>query len=220
MCIPWCRNRKPSPTYYRLGSIDSFEPRFDIDRSKFRIMGQPPSQPSAGSNFPPRSHPAVVPTPASAPLYNRQLSIQHERLILELLPFKDPNAFQDWLQSVFIRGSWLEFCRDFLSKQPMALEPDKETTAKAARDAISHRSQKYLVYHPDKTGWTVEDHHVRFIVTVIQDNLLRGMWDGVKWSDPDFKRRAADIPNAVFEVLAYLRASFAVADLSPPVYSQ
>lgn len=102
-----------------------------------------------------------------------RLSAQHERLILELLPFKDANLFHDWLSSVYVRGSWIEFCRDFLTDNHLSPEPDKDKTAQAAKDAINSRKPQFLLYHPDKTGWNDQDHHVRFIVSVVADNMLK-----------------------------------------------
>ncbi|PNY27036.1 Uncharacterized protein TCAP_03028 [Tolypocladium capitatum] len=143
------------------------------------------------------------------------LSSQHERLILELLPFTDSAKFQEWLNSGWVRGSWLELDADFLAKVRNAPEPDKARTAQASKDAINSRSQKFLVYHPDKTNWSVEDHHVRFIVTVIQDNMLKGLWSESEW-----KKKGIDIAKAVFEVLCFLKSSCYTIDPQPPRYSQ
>ncbi|KAG6000256.1 hypothetical protein E4U21_005634 [Claviceps maximensis] len=146
---------------------------------------------------------------------NTTLSAQHERLILELLPFKDAAKFKEWLGSDFVQGSWAEFWRDFLTKLPTrSPEPDKDKTAEAARHAIRSCSVKFLVYHPNKLSWTVEDHHVRFIVTVIQDNMLHGLW-----SDSDWKKRGLEVCKAVFEVLCFLKAT-CLAMENPPSYSQ
>ena len=143
------------------------------------------------------------------------LSTQHERLILELLPFKDSAKFQEWLSSDWVRGSWLAFYRDFLAKTRNAADPDKTRTAQTAKDAINSRSQKFLVYHPDKTNWSVEDHHVRFIATVIQDNMLKSLWSESEW-----KKKALDVAKAVFEVLCFLKSSCYTVDPHPPSYSQ
>lgn len=141
------------------------------------------------------------------------ISIQHERLILELLPFKDSSKFQEWLHGDFVRGSWLEFYRSYLTQTTDAAEPDKTQAAQAARDAINSRSQKYLVYHPDKTNWTAEEHHVRFIVTVIQDNMLKALWSESEW-----KKKGIEITKAVFEVLCYLKSAYLYAEQNPPSY--
>jgi hypothetical protein len=142
------------------------------------------------------------------------LSSQHERLILELLPFKDAAKFQEWLQSQYVRGPWAEFCRDFLVKNPAVPEPDKQKTAQAAKDAINGRNAKYMVYFPDKQGWTTEDHHIRFICTIVSDNMLKNLW-----SDSDWKKKGIDIAKAVYEVLSFLRASYYVTDQNPPGYT-
>jgi hypothetical protein len=142
-----------------------------------------------------------------------QLSTQHERLILELLPFKDSAKFHDWLTSPPLRGCWSEFCRDYLSHNAHAPEPDKVRTAQAAKDAFSGRKEKYMVYHPDKNGWTAEDHHVRFIVQVVSDGLMKGMWSEGEW-----KKRGIEISKAGYEVLSFLRSTMVLGEL-PPRYS-
>jgi hypothetical protein len=158
------------------------------------------------------------PPPVASPFNNANMastshiSSQHERLILELLPFKDASKFHEWLQSPFVRGNWVEFCRDCLAKNPTSPEPDKTRTATAARDAINGRKAKYLAYFPDKQGWTSEDHHVRFIITIVQDNILNNLW-----TDADWKKRGIDIAKAVYEVLSFLRATYYVQ--TPPTYS-
>ncbi|TWU71186.1 hypothetical protein ED733_001555 [Metarhizium rileyi] len=165
-----------------------------------------------GSPSPSRT---TVSNPPSLPMLNAQ----HERLILELLPFKDAAKFKEWLNGELVQGSWAEFWRDLVTKARASCpEPDKSRTAEAAKNAINGRSVKFLVYHPDKTNWTVEDHHVRFIVTVIQDNMLKSMW-----SDSDWKKRAVEVCKAVFEVLCYLKASRYAVDAEaggPPSYSR
>jgi len=210
MCIP--RSRKPSASYHRLESVDSLPPPAPRPITiPFNIanMGPPPAMPSPG---------AALRNPSST-----HISAQHERLILELLPFKDAAKFHEWLQGEFVRGSWIEFCRDHLAQRPGIPgpvpgmpEPDKAKTAQAAKDAISSRSKTFLLYHPNKSGWTSDDHHVRFIVTVIQDNMLKNPL----WSESDWKKRGIDIAKAVFEVLCFLKASFYMMDQHPPVYTQ
>lgn len=194
MCIP--RSRKSSMRYQRIESVESLPPR----QAAIPIMGPPPRTPSAPVAGASTSH----------------LSAQHERLILELLPFKEPAKFQEWLQSVFVRGAWIEFWQDFLSKAPASLgEPDKAKMAQSAKDAINSRSQKFMLYHPDKTDWTYEDHHVRFMVTLIQDNMLRSLWSESEW-----KKKAIEIAKAVYEVLCFLKATTYMAEQGPPSYSQ
>ncbi|OLN97534.1 hypothetical protein CCHL11_01238 [Colletotrichum chlorophyti] len=160
-----------------------------------------------------------APSRSSAPLpgpATTRVSSQHERLLLELLPFKEATKFHDWLTSNFVRGSWDEFHTDYLSRLgPVAEpEPDKNRTAQAARDAYNSRKAKFLVYHPDKTDWTAEDHHVRFIVTLVADNLLQQLWHESEW-----RKKGLDIAKAAYEVLIFLKATAAYADADPPVYS-
>ncbi|KAK2000150.1 hypothetical protein LX36DRAFT_444960 [Colletotrichum falcatum] len=160
---------------------------------------------------------AVPPLLPSAP----RVASHHERLLLELLPFEDVAAFRDWLDGPFVRGSWDEFCTDYLSMallsagSPGAVpDPDKTRTAQAAREALDARKPKFLVYHPDKTGWAAEDHHVRFIVTLVANNGLRNMWHESEW-----KRKGLDIAKAAYEVLVFLKATMACPDPNPPSYS-
>lgn len=166
-------------------------------------------------------------TRGSASFSSAHMSTQHERLILELLPFKDLAAFNAWLGSMYVHGAWVEFVRDCLAPGSLSAasasssgqaaivsEPDKAKTAQAAKDAVKGQQAKFLVYHPDKEGWTLEDHHVRFIATVVQDNLLKGTW-----SNSDFKNKGLDITKAVYEVLMYLRATYYPSDPNPPGYT-
>ncbi|KAK8106258.1 hypothetical protein PG999_009617 [Apiospora kogelbergensis] len=156
----------------------------------------------------------MVQSSASNTAPNTTFSTQHTRLILELLPFKEQDQFQEWLASEHVRGSWLEFQQDFLSANADILEPDKAKTAQAAKEAIGSRTPNYLLYHPDKTGWSEQDHHVRFIVQVVTDNMLKGS----VWSENDFRKRGLEITKAVYEVLSYLRASQIKAEQPPPGY--
>ncbi|KAK0714891.1 hypothetical protein B0H67DRAFT_579398 [Lasiosphaeris hirsuta] len=143
-----------------------------------------------------------------------QISSQHERLILELLPVKDARQFHEWLSGIYVRGSWHEFLGDFLARNPLAPELDKAKISQLAKDAVNSRNPKYLMYHPDKEGWTSEDYHIRFISTVITDNLLnKGLW-----TDSDWKKKSLDITKAVYEVLSFLRATTLGADAQPPRY--
>jgi hypothetical protein len=119
-----------------------------------------------------------------------------------------------WLSGVYVRGSWNEFVRGFLSHHPLAPELDKAKVAQKAKDAINSRTPMYLVYHPDKSAWSAEDHHVRFIVAVISDNMLgKGLW-----SESDWKKRSIEISKAMYEVLAFLRATAFSPDAEPPRY--
>ncbi|KAJ9136432.1 hypothetical protein NKR23_g9860 [Pleurostoma richardsiae] len=148
--------------------------------------------------------------PSAAAPSSSYISSQHERLILELLPFATSAQFHEWLSGPYVRGSWQEFCRDFLSANPSAPEPDKAKTAQAARDAVKGKSPKYLAYHPEKQGWSAEDHHVRFIATVVADNMLTRLW-----SEDEFRKRGVDVAKAVYEVLSFLRGA---ALVNPPSY--
>lgn len=85
--------------------------------------------------------------------------------------------------------------------------------AQKAKDAINSRSTQYLMYHPDKGAWSAEEHHVRFIVTVVSDNILKGLW-----SESDWKKKNIEIAKSVYEVLAYLRATTFAPDSLPPRY--
>ena len=111
-----------------------------------------------------------------------------------------------------MRGSWHEYCRDFFARNPTSPECDKQKTAQAAKDAISSRNPKYLLYHPEKDGWTPEDHVVRFIVSVVNDNMLKGIWSEGEW-----RKRSIDIAKAVYEVLSYLRSTD-FGSQAPPGY--
>ncbi|KAF3767630.1 hypothetical protein M406DRAFT_328700 [Cryphonectria parasitica EP155] len=140
---------------------------------------------------------------------------QHERLLLELLPLKNSDAFRNWITSPLVQGSWREFCHDFLARNQSTPEADKDLVAKQATDAIRSRTAKYVAYHPAKNGWTAEDHHIRFIVTVVEDNRLNG---GI-WTDVDRHSKQLAMARAVYEVLGYLRVMAAVGmDTSPPSY--
>lgn len=212
MCFPFTR-QSSTPSY---SCVNNENPYHCI------------TSPAASSSSPAPTS-VMPPHPMSPfnPAYNvngSQLSQQHERLILELLPFKDSKTFHSWLAGDYVRGSWLEFRQDCLLRMSSLLaggsgnglpgsfggEPDKHKTSQAAKDAISSRKPKYLLYHPDKSAWTIDDHHVRFIATVVADNMLQGLWSESEW-----KKKAIDITKAVFEVLAFLKAVDAV-DKEPP----
>ncbi|KIH88924.1 hypothetical protein SPBR_07732 [Sporothrix brasiliensis 5110] len=187
--------------------------------------------PSGSNNGPPplpvRPTSPPVTTPllggfgfASASSSSLNVHTPHERLILELLPFKDASQFREWL--AFLEGDWEEYCRDYLDPQyftalydesgnaveipdkaPSDPEPDKAATAQRAKDAINNQSVIFLAYHPDKTTWTPEDHAVRFLATAIADSLLRKVW-----GERDWRKRPLEIAKAVYEVLSYKRAGY------------
>lgn len=198
MCFFSCG--KSSSRYRRLESQDTLVP--------INHTTQPSTAPINMGSAP------MTPNQAGAASH---FSTQHERLILELLPFKDSAKFHEWIHGDMVRGSWAEFHRDFLTKVPLDhIEPDKNKTADAVKNAISNRSTKFLAYHPDKRNWTRDDHHIRFIVTVIQDNMLTGLWSESEWK----KKRNDEIAKAVYEVLFFLKASYYAADQQPPGYTQ
>ena len=118
-----------------------------------------------------------------------------------------------WLGSVYVRGAWHEFARDFLAENPLAPEPEKEKVAQKTKEAINSRNPKYLIFHPDKDAWVSEDHHIRFMATVISDNLLKGLWSESEW-----KKKNVEIAKAIYEVLSFLRATTLGPDPSPPRY--
>ncbi|KAG6079452.1 hypothetical protein E4U15_003739 [Claviceps sp. LM218 group G6] len=159
----------------------------------------------------------LSPTQNSSPtpsLINKVL-VQNERLVSELFPFKDVDKLKEWLKVDCMQGAWAEFMRDCVTKSlnESVTDPNKgkiQVTA-AARSAIDLLGNtKYLVYHPDKTAWTVDDHHVRFIVVVVRDNLLRALWGEWQWP-----QKKLEICKAVYELLCYLKtACLNVEDLA------
>ncbi|KAK2776781.1 hypothetical protein CKAH01_03273 [Colletotrichum kahawae] len=217
MCTPRPRRHKSS----------SSSP---ITNIPYRRLESPPPTPPRMAPWPlPNSTPPAMGNGGAMPGPSNtsaaRVSSQHERLLLELLPFKEASKFHEWLDSPFVRGPWNEFNADFLIPRSGAAaggggegpagipEPDKPRTAQAARDALNSRKPKFLVYHPDKTGWTPEDHHVRFIVTLVADNMLQNLWYESEW-----KKRGLDIAKSAYEVLIFLKATLFV-DPSPPSYS-
>ncbi|TQN73010.1 hypothetical protein CSHISOI_02499 [Colletotrichum shisoi] len=193
----------------------------------YQRLASPPPAPRMA----PRPTPAAVPVASGAAVpfphaTTPRVASQHERLLLELLPFKDAVEFHAWLSSSLVRGPWDEFYADYLSRalagagfsssssSSSVPEPDKTRTAQAARDAINARKPRFLVYHPDKTGWTAEDHHVRFIVTLVADNRLHNLWYESQW-----KKSGLDIAKAAYEVLVFLKTATVYADPDPPSYS-
>ncbi|KZL80278.1 hypothetical protein CI238_10598 [Colletotrichum incanum] len=211
MCIPRPRRHRPqsdtSPIkdcpYHRLASPPPTP----------RMTPRPTSTPVL-----PFAVDAAGPAPHPSP---SRVASQHERLLLELLPFKDVAKFHEWLDGRFVRGSWDEFYADYLSGALLAgagpssvPEPDKTRTAQTAREALNARKPKFLVYHPDKTGWAAEDHYVRFIVTLVADNGLQNLWHESEW-----KKKGLDIAKAAYEVLIFLKTVMPYADPNPPTYS-
>ncbi|KAK1988917.1 hypothetical protein LZ30DRAFT_577158 [Colletotrichum cereale] len=211
MCIPRPRRHR------RQTSASPFK------NLPYRRLDSPPPTPRMASR--PTSAPGPAATAAAAPLPSPSApyvpTSQHERLLMELLPFGDAATFRGWLDGPFVRGSWDEFCADYLSRallsagSPSAVpEPDKTRTARAAREALDARKPKFLVYRPDKAGWAAEDHYVRFVVTLVADNGMRNLWCESEW-----KRKGLDIAKAAYEVLVFLKATMAYLDPNPPSYS-
>ncbi|OAA68896.1 hypothetical protein ISF_03271 [Cordyceps fumosorosea ARSEF 2679] len=175
-------------------------------------MGVSPSGAVPPPAMPPRRQTVPV-----GPADTSPFTQQRERLVLELLPFRPPGQFHEWLRGGPVQGAWGEFQRDLLARAPADHpdpDPDKARTAQATKDAINGRSQKFLVYHPDKAGWAPEDHYVRFIAVVISDSLLANLW-----SESDWKKRNIDICKAVYEVLFFLKASHYMNQQAPPCYT-
>lgn len=209
-----CFCRKNPARYRALPSVDSLEAPSPPIALNARPMGSVTS-----SSAMPRSAPPIrpeSPPPETRTTHTSPLHAQHERLILELLPFKNGAQFQDWLRSPVVQGAWAEFRGAFLKRDgDDGPEPDKETVAKMARDMINAKSPRFLTYHPDKSTWATEDHYIRFIAIVIQDNLLTGLWSESEW-----KKKSTDIAKAVYEVLFFLKATAFMEQQSPPSYTQ
>ncbi len=53
---------------------------------------------------------------------------------------------------------------------------------------------------------------MRFIVALVQDNMLKSLW-----SESDWKKRGLEIARAAYEVLSFLRSSFYLQN--PPGYT-
>lgn len=188
------RESKPGPPFFSSGAY--VHPDISDDQDDNRNQSQDQDQESSPLM-------SSMSSSSSKPTYPPQgirLASQHERLIMELLPFKKPEQFHEWIGGRFVRGSWHEYCRDFLARNPSSPEPDKDKTANAAKKAVNDREAKYVMYHPEKDSWTPEDHAVRFIATVVSDNMLKGIW-----STSDWKRKDNEITKAVYEVLSFLR---------------
>ncbi|GKT62012.1 hypothetical protein CT0861_07937 [Colletotrichum tofieldiae] len=207
MCIPRPRRHRPQTD------------TSPIKNGPYQRLASPPPTPRMA----PRPTSAPAPLAGGPPPHpsTSRVASQHERLLLELLPFKDAAKFHEWLDSHFVRGSWDEFYADYLSGTLLAgagpnpvPEPDKTRTAQTAREALNARKPKFLVYHPDKTGWAAEDHYVRFIVTLVADNGLQNLWSESEW-----KKKGLDIAKAAYEVLVFLKTTMPHADPDPPSYS-
>ncbi|KAG6079455.1 hypothetical protein E4U15_003743 [Claviceps sp. LM218 group G6] len=143
-------------------------------------------------------------SPASQSMGNA--SEQHEQLFAEASPSGDPDKSKDSTDiddCINITNSLEEFRRDCVIKSPrMSMsEPDKDRVAEAARNAINSCDSPYLVFHPNKTGWKVHDHYVRFVVTVIRDRMLRGLWLRA------WLQNGLELCNIVYEMLGNLTST-------------
>ncbi|KAK3307502.1 uncharacterized protein B0T15DRAFT_180590 [Chaetomium strumarium] len=120
-----------------------------------------------------------------------------------------------WLERIYVRNSWKEFVVDFLADNLLSPTPSKAKMALRAsevlqwefyalmpEDQMRHAQPQYLMYHPDKGSWSVEDHYVRFIVTAVRDNMLNRLW-----IDDDMQTRGLEIARAGFDILVYLRTT-------------
>ncbi|KAG6136253.1 hypothetical protein E4U47_003393 [Claviceps purpurea] len=143
-------------------------------------------------------------SPASQLMDNA--SEQHEQLFAETSPSDDPDKstkstnIDHYIDAM---NSLEEFRCNCVIESPSVLmsESDKDRVVEAARKAINSCDSPYLVFQPNKTGWKVHDHCVRFVVTVIRDQMLRGLLWRV-WS-----RRWLEICNVMFELLVELTST-------------
>ncbi|TLD26555.1 hypothetical protein PspLS_04669 [Pyricularia sp. CBS 133598] len=160
----------------------------DVAVANRAIMGRPslPS-PSSSSSQPPTQNTSC------------RMARQHERLVMELLPFRTAEQFHEWLESPPLLGTWLEF-RANCRHQDLD-EIDKTRVAQITRDALNSRMAKYLVYHPNKQGWTLEEHVVRFMATAMKDAVLEGVW-----SENELRNKTLDIAKAIYEVMCFFKA--------------
>lgn len=145
---------------------------------------------------------------ASPAVINKEFVVRYQRYLVELFPFEGSQQFQQWILSDCVYNSWMEYIGGFTPDSipvPTA-EEDKATVCRAAQDALRSRDPKFRIYRPDKTGWTEQDHVVRFIVSVISGNFLAG---GL-WSVQDFEERPWHYTNFVCEIMTFLWATFVV----------
>ncbi|KAG6035229.1 hypothetical protein E4U40_002717 [Claviceps sp. LM458 group G5] len=141
---------------------------------------------------------------ASQPMGNA--SEQHERLFAETSPSEDPEKPMESTNIddyIYAMDSLEEYRCDCVIETPSVSmsEPDKDRVVEAARNAINSCDSPYLVFHPNKTGWKIHDHCVRFVVTVIRDQMLRGLWLRV------WLRNRLELCNVVYELLVNLTST-------------
>lgn len=142
-------------------------------------------------------------------MINNEFVLRYQHYLVGLFPFDSSQEFLQWISSECVDNSWKEFISGFtLDSIPVpTAEEDKATVRRAAHDALRSRDPKFRIYHPDKTGWTEQDHVVRFIVSVISGNFL----DGGLWSLRDFEERPLHYTTFVCEIMTFLWAAFVVA---------
>jgi hypothetical protein len=159
---------------------------------------------SAASSPPSATTPPTLQTPSHPAMNaNPAFSAQLQRLLIEMLPFRDAQQFHEWLAGPYVSGAWDEFRKEYLNgtgPEPPE-EPDKAATCQVVRTVLHSSDPKYRLMRPDKTGWTAQDHTVRFMVSVVWDNFFSGLW-----SVRDYRVRPDHYVNVVYEVLGFLRA--------------
>ena len=65
-----------------------------------------------------------------------------------------------------------------------------------------------------KTAWTIEGpDDMWFIVTVVQNNMLKSLWSEWEW-----KKKGIDNVKAAFKVLYFLKSSYYIMGYHPPGY--
>lgn len=142
------------------------------------------------------------------------LKSQHLRLLLDHLPFiNDGVQFDSWLRRAPVSVAWAEFTAAIPRPSP---NPDFSTVSPKARAALSVGASppaaSFRMLHPDKSNWSAEDHHVRFIVGVINDSVLEKPNERKGWVE-----KPHGMVRAVYEVLVYLKATAGVEEEHPGV---
>ncbi|ORY65349.1 uncharacterized protein BCR38DRAFT_457535 [Pseudomassariella vexata] len=74
-------------------------------------------------------------------------------------------------------------------------------------------SCRSTLFHPDKTDRDGQEDHMRFIMSIVGDNMLKNLWHNLEWG-----KRGLEITKAAYEVLSFLRASQMERDQNPPGY--
>jgi hypothetical protein len=141
-------------------------------------------------------------TPRSTKSRASILSAQHTRLLISMLPFKNPVELDEWISRPPVSAAWLEFRASVPAIHP---DPNVVEVCNLAERAIISAppsGRKFCLLHPDKRGWSIDDHHVRFIVGIAKDSLEEQAWDSSKWI-----QRSQEIAKALYEVLVYLKTT-------------